>query len=98
MEKQVRAGIAFLDRWYGPRWPNLVDTESIDINNTELCVLGQVAGSKGEGFYEIVDLACPDIGSAPAWEVDHGFQVETGEDSADLAEVWARHILRLREV
>lgn len=98
MERQVLAGIAFLDRWYGPRWPNVVDVDSIDIDNTELCVLGQVAGAHDEGFYEVVDLACPDIAKAPGWEVDHGFQVSMGEYPADLANIWVHYILHLREV
>lgn len=55
-EDEVKAGIALLDAKGPPDWRDKINTATLDLMETDHCVLGQVYGDYGKG----IDALIPD--------------------------------------
>lgn len=51
--ERVKAGMALLERKYGPEWIDKIDLETLNIADITQCVLGQVYGGFGQGLGQI---------------------------------------------
>jgi hypothetical protein len=49
-EEEVRAGIAWLDERADDEWRLEINTEVLDMRNSDLCILGQLFGSYDEAI------------------------------------------------
>lgn len=86
VRRDIARGSAYLDD-VSPGWHDEIDTETLDLNSGDHCVLGQLPiGSRVFEQYSI------------SWLSDHGFWFPGG-DSADydvLTTEWVRHIEQAR--
>lgn len=86
-EKAVTLGIAWLDE-VRPNWRELMDWDVFDMQDTTLCVLGQVfAEDSEEAFFEDDSWSS----SSGFGYVEHVFNINMGQlgfDTTDPEESW----------
>lgn len=77
--RRVEAGAAFLDQYWGtPRWAMSIDTQTLTLDTSVDCPLGQLFGGFGNG------LAAMDILDVDRQDVDLGFfWSTTGKDGQE---------------
>lgn len=76
---EVAAGVAYMDETM-PGWADLIDIETLDIDNAERCIIGQTHGGTGE---EYIRLSHHNNG----WIEQHAFC-----DSASFQAEWVKVI------
>lgn len=52
-KEAVKAGVGFLNRTQGARWPSRIDTNVLDMGSCINCVIGQLYGYYGQGMREL---------------------------------------------
>lgn len=95
IRERVERGAAWLDETK-PGWRSLIDQFTLDLDDAEYCVLGQVfandADSDQSGYGYVLALLESQQGTmseAVRWSIDHGFD-EVG--FADLTTAWLRYL------
>lgn len=86
VRRDIARGSAYLDD-VSPGWHDEVDTETLDLNSGDRCVLGQLpVGSRVFEQYSI------------SWLADHGFWFAGGNlaDYVVLTREWVSHIEQAR--
>lgn len=101
-DEMVAKGAAVLDSAQ-PGWVNLVDTEELDIQSTEDCILGQVFGDYIFGLQYLQEVTgllfeTGDPATRRELQSSHGFDATYGigpdlwEEMESLAVAWIRLI------
>lgn len=84
------AGASLLDR-LEPKWFTLVDTDRLDIDDTNTCILGQVYGDYYDGLRAIAVEMPEALSWGGPWPYDHGFMAG---DIDELQNAWCDEITR----
>jgi hypothetical protein len=101
LEASARAGAELLNvkdpGWWHPDGARAIDLDTLDINSTSLCVLGQRYGDYGRGMLTI-GLECVNADSEPrGFTPPLGVDPDTDEvNSARLTQAWKELIIARR--
>lgn len=88
-EERVTRGAALLDdNVLG--WWDLVDTGSLNLSSFEMCVLGQVFSSYGQGLWELTI-------QAEGQDARHGFCPDTPQETRVQTALWRKVIQERRD-
>lgn len=90
---EVNAGAEWLNH-HAPDWWTKIDTDAINIDDAQYCVLGQAFAAEADqgGFlsgYHFVNYIWDFSG---VWEIEHGFLARSNEHRLALNEAWAEKI------
>lgn len=80
---RVAAGAAWLDE-NRPGWEGSIDLETLDMQNSCRCILGQLDGD----FYDALARMCFSEKVRGAWSVAHGFEPGWDDPWSALDEAW----------
>lgn len=105
--RRVEKGATLLDEHY-VRWEDAIDLETLDIEHSDLCVLGQIGHhpefSNGKDYHQMLPIIFADwTGDITESAETHGFDIETGgtfwqEQYEALTREWSRVIKERKEV
>lgn len=101
-EQAERRGFNFLNQQFpdNPLWVFLVDLDNLDMNNTRLCVLGQLAKHLiptdvyDPHFDAVLDYFGVD--EDDSWALEHGFDRSNSTSYSDLQEAWLKILTEAR--
>lgn len=71
VEQVVRDGVAVLDKAV-PNWFTRIDTETLDLDSSQACILGQLFGDYSEGMTYMMDRHGLKVFDDD-WALRHGF-------------------------
>lgn len=101
-EQVERRGFNFLTQRFpgNPRWVFLVDLDNLDMSDTRLCVLGQLAeylvptDVYDPHFSAVLDYF--GVGENDSWILEHGFDRSNSTSYSDLQEAWLKILTEAR--
>ncbi len=100
IKERVQAGAALLDKvlpdWWDGKEKPTIDLKILNMNNGEMCVLGQCFGVYEDGCKKLA-LSAWGFPSEPAAH-QFGFIGKRGENTSNLTSPWRREIKRRRSV
>lgn len=91
VQERVHDGAAVLDD-YAPGWRGEIDLETLDIELSTSCVLGQVFGSYPDGYHELALRAGNYSWLEPEYRAAHGFSVSPAGSANELAAEWKAYL------
>lgn len=108
-EDQIAAGAAVLDEHY-PTWLNEVDVPTLELNDCQRCVLGQLTGSYNTGTTILMNRQGVPVSETDEdeWAAEHGFitpyrrcwdtdTTQSDREMAVLTSEWKTYIVTRRE-
>lgn len=93
--RSTKLGAELLDRWK-PQWWKTINTEFLDMEDEQLCILGQLFGS-----FEEENLIRQQLQPPVEWikfTVDYGFDLWEDEDIPALTASWRKRIKQRRKL
>lgn len=91
--ERVKAGIALLEKEYGPDWVEHIDMKKLDLRDGAVCILGQVYANRKEGIngywsgIEILGIRGND--GEYGFNIDNEFWEDFDEEEPDAEPRWA---------